>query len=90
MQENLANPELERNVVRFCESIHVNQITTWEDLLFYFQFFMRRLRRAGQEGYDFDQDQDIWRDDDYQPQPGAPPGAGRTRTGIRTQPVCLR
>jgi hypothetical protein len=53
--------------------------------------FMQRLRRAGQEGYDFDQDQDIWRDDDDdQPPPGAPPGAGRTRTGIRTQPVWLR
>ena len=36
----------------------------------YFHLFMQRLRRAGQEGYDFDQDQDIWRDDDDdQPRP---------------------
>ena len=38
---------------------------------------MQRLRRAGQEGYDFDQNQDIWRDDDDgQPPPGAPPPGG--------------
>ena len=89
-QEHLANPELERNFVRCCESININQTTTWEDLIFYFHLFMRRLRRAGQERYDFDQDPDIWRDDDNQPPTGAPPGAGRTRTGIRTQPVWLR
>ena len=81
VQEHLAKPELERNFVRFCES-------TWED--FHFHLFMRRLRRAGQEGFDFDQDQDIWSDDYDQPPPGAPLGAGRTRTGIRTQPVWLR
>ena len=51
---------------------------------------MRRFRRGGTEGYDFETE-DIWRDgDDGQPPPGAPPGAGRTRTGIRTQPVWLR
>ena len=47
-------------------------------------------RLAEQEGRDVDQDQDNWSDDDDQPPPGAPPGAGRTRTGIRTQPVWLR
>ena len=56
--------------------------------LLFVHLFMQRLRRAGQEGYDFDQDQDIWRDDeDDQPPPGAPPGAGKTRTGIRPQPL---
>ena len=52
VQEHLANPDLERNFVRLCESINVNQITTWEDLIFYFHLFMRRLRRGGTEGYD--------------------------------------
>ena len=48
---------------------------------------MQGLRRAGRERYDFDQYQDIWRDDDDdQPPPGAPPGAGISRLGVRVRP----
>ena len=64
-------------------------MTTWELFIAYSHLFMQRLRRAGQEGCDFDQDQEIWGyddDDDEQPPPGAPPGAGRTRLGVRVRP----
>ena len=60
IQGHVDNPDLRRKFELFCESIHV-QIETWEDLILYFHLYMRRLRRGGTEGYDFDQDQDIWR-----------------------------
>ena len=60
---------------RFCQSRNY-EITTWELYIAYFHLFMQRLRRAGQEGYDFDQDQDVWRDDDDDQPPPAGHGDG--------------